>query len=194
MSNFKERKQKNMKKLIFDYLTPEENDPIPQKIFNYFYSSLIIINILSVILETESSIYLKYSSIFGLIEQISIIIFFIEYILRIYTADLIPAYQNIKKPYKRRIRYIFSFIALFDLLSFLPFYFIRTDFRFLKMFRLFRFLRIFKIERYSKSINLIGKIFKTRKHEFISAFIIVIFLIVFSSCLIYMVVSKILCF
>lgn len=174
-----------IKQIIFDYLTPEESDPLPEKIFNYSYSVLILLNVLAVILETDSNLYTKYSGIFYNFEIISVCIFTIEYILRVYTANLIPSY---KAPFLGRIKYILSFMAIIDLLSFLPFYFPlmwAVDLRFLRIFRLIRFLRLFKIGRYSNSLRIFKRVFLSRKSELLSGFILVLFLITLSSCLIY---------
>ena len=118
----------------------------------------------AIILESFAGIYARYRSVFQIFEIITVVFFTVEYLLRIWTADLL--YPDAKHP---RLKYFFSFMALIDLLAILPFYlpFISADLRFLRMmrlFRLFRLLRVFKLGRYLDALQVIvGKI---KKAEF----------------------------
>ena len=63
----------------------KENDP-QSKIFDYFISILIGLNVLAIILETEKSIFGEYENYFRYFETVSVIIFTIEYFLRIWSC------------------------------------------------------------------------------------------------------------
>ena len=117
--------------------------------------------------------------------MITVIVFTIEYILRIWTADLL--YPEAKRP---RIRYIFSLMAVIDLLAILPFYlpFISADLRFLRMmrlFRLFRLLRVFKLGRYFDALQVIVKVIKTSGPQLIMSVAICFFVMLFSAIIMY---------
>ncbi len=89
----------------------------------------------------------------GYFELISVAIFTIEYFLRIYVAE-------------RKLKYIFSFYGLIDLLAILPFYITRAiDLRSLRVLRLFRLLRLIKILRYQKAVDRYRKAFTEIKSE-----------------------------
>jgi voltage-gated potassium channel len=82
-------------------------------------------------------------------------IFTLEYLLRIYIAD-------------KKLKYIFSFYGLIDLVAILPFYLSTTlDLRTLRIFRLFRLIRLFKLLRYSKAIQRFSKALVLAKEEMI---------------------------
>ena len=159
-------------------------------IFDYAIMILIVLNFIAVCLETISSINSEWESFFKIFEYISVIIFTLEYLMRIYVADLVYPSSN-------RLKSIFKFITspfgLVDLLAIIPFYlpfFIRVDLRFLRILRLIRFFRILKINRYNKSIDLIYKVIKEKKNELIMTGFVTILVLLIASVLIYYVESN----
>lgn len=169
------------------YSIIENSNNVYSKIFNFFIVSLIVLNIFAVIFETIDSLYLKYSQYFKEFELVSIIIFTVEYILRVWTCTLDKRFQH---PLKGRIRYIFSPLALVDLLAILPFYIpmlIPFDLRFIRILRLFRLFRMFKMARYSESLRLIINVLKAKKEELFITIYVVVILLIFSSSLMYFV-------
>ena len=149
-------------------------------------SALIIVNVLVVILETVSSIHTQYLIEFRFIDDFSIIVFTIEYILRIWTCTLHKKYQN---PVTGRIRYAITPLAIVDLLAFLPFYlpvFIPIDLRMLRELRLLRLIRVLKLGRYSESIKLFEEVLARKKEDIIVALgILLMVLVIVSSCMYY---------
>lgn len=118
------------------------------------------------------------SDIFKIIEIISVILFSIEYILRVWTSDLL--YPKLK-PIKARFRYIFSFMAIIDLLAVLPFYIpflIPIDLRVLRTLRVIRLLRIFKVNRYTKALSTIAAVFKSKISQLLSSMFVVALLMI----------------
>jgi len=149
-------------------------------------SALIIVNVLVVILETVSSIHTQYLIEFRFIDDFSIIVFTIEYILRIWTCTLHKKYQN---PVTGRLRYASTPLAIVDLLAFLPFYlpvFIPIDLRMLRELRLLRLIRVLKLGRYSESIKLFEEVLVRKKEDIIVALgILLMVLVIVSSCMYY---------
>lgn len=136
-------------------------------IFDYAIMALILLNVIALILETLPGINRQFGYVLGLFEFFSVIIFSIEYVLRIYVSSLTyPASNN----FKSALKFIFSPLGLIDLLAILPFYLpllIKIDLRFLRILRLFRFLRVLKINRYNNSLNLIISVIKEKKSDLI---------------------------
>ncbi|MCR5612676.1 ion transporter [Treponema sp.] len=121
----------------------------------------------------------------SIIEKTSVIIFTIEYLLRVWTADLL--YPD-KKYFVAKIKYIFSFLALIDLLAILPFYIpyiIPIDLRVLRILRIIRLFRIFKINRYTDALSKIFAVFKNKKHELLSSIFVVILLMIVAAVLMF---------
>ncbi len=142
-------------------------------------------NILAVILGTVKNIETTLHRFFEIFELISIIIFTVEYILRIWTCVESEKYKN---AISGRIKYTFSFMALIDLVAILPFYlpFIHgIDLRFVRVLRLLRIFRLFKLGRYSKALMTIQEVLKNKKEELTISLVLVAILLVFSSSLMY---------
>lgn len=144
-------------------------------------ASLIILNVIAAVLETVEQIGTAYESFFNAFELFSVSIFGIEYLARVWVSSLTPQYQ---RPIVGRLRYIFSPMALIDLLAIMPYFlFIAgVDLRVLRMVRL---LRLLKLTRYSKAMNSIARAIKAGKDELVLTLIIMAILLLISSTLIY---------
>ncbi|MCB0496824.1 MAG: ion transporter [Cyclobacteriaceae bacterium] len=119
----------------------EENDTRKGRFFDNAIQFLILISLVSFSLETLPDNSDEFNVILKYVEVVSVILFSIEYILRIYVSQ---------KPFK----YIFSFYGLIDLIAILPFYLAHgLDLRFLRIFRIFRVFRSFKLIRYNKAMR-----------------------------------------
>lgn len=167
------------------YTIDAELDDIPSKIFNIFLVVLIFLNVLAIILNSIQSLSLKYSNLFYTFEIISVVIFSIEYLLRLWTCNVDVAYKG---RLKGRVKYLFSPLALIDLFAILPFYipmFIPIDLRFLRVIRLVRIFRILKFGRYSASLQMLGRVLRKKKAELIVTFFVVFLLLIIASSLIY---------
>lgn len=122
---------------------------------------------------------------FSFFEAFTAIVFSIEYLLRIWTAKLL--YPDAKHPY---LKYIFSFMAIVDLLAILPFFlpFVSVDLRFLRMLRLLRttrLLRVFKLGRYTSSLQMISDVVKKTSSQLVSSIGVCFILMLFASILMY---------
>ena len=117
----------------------EKTDTTAGKVFDFFIQSLIIFSLLSFLIETLSDLSGNARQILRVSEIITVAIFTIEYFLRILVAD-------------RKLKFIFSFFGLIDLLAILPFYVASgidlRSIRIIRLFRLFRPFRALKLFRY----------------------------------------------
>ena len=116
--------------------------------------ALIVLNVLAVILESVPSIDAQYAAGFLWFERLSVAVFTIEYIIRLWSA--VEASEETKaKPWRARLRYALRPVSLADLMAILPYYLsalINID---LRMLRALRLLRVLKLSRYSTSIGLL---------------------------------------
>lgn len=173
------------KRKVFLLLDNEKGNSKGDYFVEYLISGLILLNVISIFLESYKSINTQYHSIFNFIEIVSIIIFSIEYIFRIWIADF--QYPTLS-PVKARVKYILSFLGLVDLLSILPFYLpylIKIDLRVMRVLRLLRLLRLLKLNRHSKALQLIGKVLKSTRNDILVTVFMVFILLVLASTLMY---------
>ena len=141
--------------------------------FDYFIQILILLSLVSFSLDTLPNLNYNTRVFLDYFEVISIVIFTIEFLLRIYVS---------KKP----LSYIFSFYGIIDILAILPFYLNRVfDLRFLRAFRIFRIFRALKLLRYNKALNRFRIAFKIVKEEVTLFFIVTLVLIFITSAGIY---------
>jgi voltage-gated potassium channel len=174
-----------IKRKVYEIIRGDQENYISSRVFEIFIVSIIIINVILVFLDTFSGFPQETKSIFSHIELVSIVIFSIEYLLRIWTANYIYPELN---PAKARIRYLVSFMAIVDLLAVLPFYIpfiIPVDLRVLRVIRLFRIVRILKINHYTKALSNVGKVLKAKGVQLISSFFVVLILMVIASVLMF---------
>ena len=122
----------------------------------------------------------SHTGIFMWLDFVSTIIFVIDYVLRLVTAD-----YKLEKGKLSFFLYPFTFLALADLLCILPSLFLlNNSLRLFKILRMLRILRVFKFIRYSRNIQILTNVLKKQKDSlmivgllalgyiFISAFII----------------------
>jgi len=158
---------KELKKATFSVTKAKNQNILDNPIFSWLIVFLILYSVICFSLETlpdlkESTIqFLWYSEI------VVVVIFTIEYFLRIYYAE-------------NRIKFIFSFYGIIDLLAILPFYIAPAlDLRTLRVVRLLRLARLLKLVRYNAAIVRFSKALYLAKEEliiFISATLILIYL------------------
>ena len=108
-----------------------------------------------------------------------------EYVLRLLVCPFDPRYSS---PVRGRVRYVFSYLAVIDLLAILPFYLpvlIPFDLRFLRIVRLFRLIRLFKLSRYSRAMTAIGVVLRNKRGELAIVIIVVFVFLLLSSAIMY---------
>jgi voltage-gated potassium channel len=154
---------------------------------DYFLATLVIINIVAIALESVASIYERFGVYFDAIEAVSISIFTVEYVLRIWSAPLpISSAPNFAVRLKQRWAYITSFNGLIDLVSILPFY-IQAIFPYvdLRILRAFRLLRILKLSNYNSALEDLFEAIMEERRSFYAALYLFIIVFIVSSSLMY---------
>ena len=154
------------------------------RIYDCIYFLTIVVNLTVSIMHTYESYRLKYGDHLLLIENITVAIFCIDYILRLFTAKYM--YPESKEP--RAIRkYVFSFTGIIDVLSFLPYYlpvFFPSGAVAFRLLRVMRVFRLFRINAYYNSFKLITEVLNSKRQQlFSSVFTILILMLASSLCM-----------
>ena len=146
---------------------------------------LILLNIAAVCLESVKYIGEEYKVAFNIFELISVVIFSIEYLLRVWSA---PSREDLGSSSNliKRLKYIFSFTGLVDFLaiipSILPYFFGGVDLRWLRVLRL---LRLLKISNYSSALEDFFSAIKADWRSFSAALYLMVIALFLSSALMY---------
>lgn len=176
---------KAIKRRVFEIISKGTDGDRASILFDGCIMLLIAVSIVSIVVESFENVAVQYHAALVAVEAFCVIIFTVEYLLRIWTAD--ELYPDSRHP---RLKYFFSFMAIVDLAAILPFYlpFVTADLRFLRMMRLFRMmrlLRVFKLGRYVEALNTVSKVIKSTMSQLIISLIICFFLMLFSSIIMY---------
>ena len=144
-----------MRKKLYSIIEPAGNGTKLSSIYDFIMMATIIISIVPLAFKETNLI-------FQWIDYITVGIFVLDYILRLFTAD-----YKLNKSAASFFVYPVTPMAIIDLLSILPSVTVlNSGFRLLKLFRLLRTLKVlraFKFLRYSKSFDVIASVFKKQK-------------------------------
>lgn len=157
------------------------NDPIV-RLVDISLIILITLNVLAVILESVPEIHQPLISMFFAFEIVSVTIFSFEYLMRVWSVTENPWRDKYRHPFLGRLRYMFTLMALIDLLAILPFYlafFVSVDLRFLRVMRL---LRVLKLTRYSSAMTMLFDVLREEARVIgASLFVLLLLLVIASS-------------
>jgi len=168
---------------IFNIIQIGNKDDFWSKSFDYLIVFVILLNLTVTLLSTFDSLQ-SYSGVFKVVELVTIVFFTIEYILRLWTADYL--YPNVPRV-TAVFRFVFSFLGIIDLLTFLPYYLPIIFPAGIVAFRIFRVIRIFRLFRINAqydAFNVIIDIINEKKKQILSSMVLIfIFLVAASLCM-----------
>lgn len=173
-----------MKKRLYHLLSVSSRAGDASWFLDFFIIVLILLNVVTIVLESVESIHIRYQSEFHAFEFFSVVVFSIEYVLRVWTANLNPRFAT---PVWGNLRYALTAMAIIDLLAIFPFFlpFLGVDLRSLRVLRIFRMFRLFKIVRYMSALSSINRVIKNRKEDLVVSMIFTAFLLLVVSTVMY---------
>ncbi len=165
------------RKRLFDILETSKEDDTVSSAYDFGMMIIIIISLIPLAFKEETQL-------FRVIDKSAAIVFSIDYIMRWGTAD-----YKLGKDKWSFVWYPFTIMAIIDLICILPsLSIIANSFRILKVIRLLRtirVLRVFKAVRYSRSIHLIGTVFRTQKKPLIAVGILALSYVLISALVVF---------
>lgn len=174
------KSKKSFKREIFDIIQIGSRSDIPSRFFDYFIVIMICISIGVTFLQTFKELD-AYKNILNRIEFFTIIVFIIEYALRIWTSDLLfPRSKNAV------FKFVFSFYGIIDLLTivsyFAPLY--SNGIIALRMIRVTRIMRLFRVNTQSDAFGIIAEVLAEKRKQLVSSiFMIVMIMLGASLCM-----------
>lgn len=179
------KNMKDIKKRIFKIIQIGYIGDVPSCAFDVILAVAILLNLFIVFFETYDA-SLPYRGVLGIAEFVTIIIFTIEYILRVWTSDLL--YPGEKGKLKAAIAFVFSFYGIIDLLSFMPYWLpavFPSGLVAFRMLRIVRILRLFRINAYYDAFNVINDVIRQKRGQILSALFMIIMMVIASSLIMY---------
>lgn len=158
---------------------------LPAKIVGAALFVLIVANAVIVFVSAQPGLDPVAADVIQGFYKFSTLCFCVEYIARIWIADLAFGKGT---PAQARWRYIRSPLGIIDLLSFAPnmvAWFVPVTPALLNAISILRLVRLVKISRYMRGLRTIGRVISKHYHEIVAAFLVILLLIVVSSVVMY---------
>ena len=150
------------------------------RVVNGFIIVLIFLNAIAFAADTVPELAGRYRWEFAAFNAFSVIVFTVEYALRIWSAVEIPMLSRLPR-WQARLRYAMRPMMIIDLLAFLPWYLhwlYPLDLRLLRVFRLFRLLMLV---RYSPALQTLGRVVTDEYRALLGALLVILILLLFAS-------------
>ncbi len=179
-----------LKQRLYVILEGGKTSDWPSRLFDGFMVILILANVAAFALQTVPRLDAAYGRAFVLFNTASVIIFTIEYGLRLWVCTEHPPLRAYG-PLSGRLRFALTPYMLLDLVVILPFYlsfFLAMDLRVLRVFRLLRFL---KLVRFSPALTTLVAVIYAERRALLGALVIMFALLITSASLIYVVEGKV---
>lgn len=169
-----------LKEKIFNIIQiGDKSNPI-SRMFDIFITVTIVANILVTFLQTFDELAFL-TTVFKGVEYVTIFIFCVEYILRIWTAEYL--YPD-KSRGRSRLRFLVSFDGIVDFLTIVPVFFL-SGFVIFRMLRVARIFHLFRLNAKYDSFNVITTVLYEKRNQVISSVFIVLILMLASSLCMY---------
>nr|WP_305794612.1 ion transporter [Halomarina rubra] len=127
-------------------------------------SALIVCNVLALGLSTVDSMAVTHAWVFGLVDRVTVVVFTVEYLARVWSCLAAPGYD---RPVVDRLRFATRPFLLVDLLAIAPSYLLAvvTDVALVRAARLLRMARLLTMARYAESIRLLWVVVGRKKRD-----------------------------
>ena len=173
-------KKTSVKRRVFDIIQIGNQNDIVSRAFDIFLVCVIILNITAMFLETFEELQ-PWRGVFDVVETVTVLVFCVEYILRIWTAEyLFPGESRGRAVWK----FLRSYDGVIDLLTILPFFFL-SGFVVFRMLRVVRIFHLFRINAQYDSFNVIKSVLYEKRNQIASSVFIIVILMLASSLFMY---------
>ena len=170
----------SLKRKVFDTIQIGQEADKVSRTFDFVIVAVIIVNIVAMFLETFDSLA-EYHKLFNIIEIVTVVIFIIEYVLRIWTAHYL--YPDESKG-KAIWNFVTSFEGITELCTILPMFFL-SGFVVFRMLRVVRILNLFRINANTDSFHVIKTVLYEKRNQLLSSLFIVFVLMLSASLFMY---------
>lgn len=175
---------RKIRERIFHIIQIGDKSDLTSRIFDIFIVVVILVNLFTTLFATfdESA---PYTSIINQIEFISVMIFTVEFVLRLWTADFLYPDKN---RFAAMIAFFISFYGLIDFLTFAPYYLpigFPAGVVALRVFRVIRIFKLFRINPNYDAFNVIVDVINEKKNQILSSFCMILILMIASSLCMY---------
>lgn len=172
-----------IKKRTFEIIQIGTRVDFWSRAFDYFIVFMILLSISVTFMLTFAELSM-YADVMEAIEFFTIIVFIIEYALRVWTSDLL--YPDLNKQ-QAAIRFIFSFYGLVELLTIVSYFgpLYSNGMIALRIIRVTRILRLFQLNTNSDTYNVVAEVLMDKKKQLLSSISMILMLMLAASLCMY---------
>ena len=172
------------RRIAYQLLEPSEKGDRASRMVDVGLVTLIVLNVAAVLAESVDSLRAAYASEFRIFELLSVGVFTVEYLSRVWCAVEGTSFAHCSTALRARLKFMLTPLAVIDLLAVLPFYlatFGLLGMSDMRVVRLLRLLRLFKLSRYSEPLALLGEVLQENARNFIAAFGVLIIVMILAA-------------
>ncbi|MEE9425954.1 MAG: cyclic nucleotide-gated ion channel [Methylococcales bacterium] len=171
---------------VFRIIEVAELGDLPSHRFDVFIIIMIAINIAAVIIGSIAKFHIQYGVWLNMLAYISVALFSVEYLCRIWTCVDHPS-GTYRHPITGRLKYLFSPLMLADLFALFPFYISLFPVLDLRILRLLRLLVMLRLTHYSDALHVLATIVRRESKTFAAIFLVIVSLLLLVSYFIYVI-------
>ena len=160
---------------------PDPGNPIC-RVIDAALIGLIFLNVVAMMLESEPT-FTGWQQPLRYLAVLAVLAFTLEYALRIWSAPADPRYRA---PIRGRLRFATGFFPLIDLLSIAP-YLVAWSIGEPGAAGLVRVVWLAKLGRHSRSLRLLGSVFRAQRRELLATGFVLMVLLAVASCAMFLV-------
>lgn len=174
----------SLRHTIHSLLDPKPPGSLGAKAVEAVVVTLILTSVTAIVVETVPGMSESYGHWFRWIERGTLLVFAIEYVLRIWSCTADPNYAH---PVGGRLRFAMRPLLIIDLISTLPMLVTGNGMPLImRGLRMLRLLRLLKLTRYSTGLQTFGRVLHRCAPELLSTLFVMLVMLVFSSSLMFL--------
>jgi voltage-gated potassium channel len=153
-------------------------------VVNIFLVVLIVANGVAFAAETVESVYARYGPELEAFNTFSVMVFTVEYMLRLWSSVEIPLLHRLPH-WRARLRFALRPMMLIDLMAILPWYLhaiLPVD---LRAFRILRIFRLLKLLRYSPALDTLKRVVVNERRALLGGLLLMMVLLLFTASMVY---------
>lgn len=161
------RTKREIKARVFDIIQIGTQVDIPSRVFDYFIVCMILVSICMTFLRTFDSLE-AYEPLMNAVERFTIVVFIIEYLLRLWTCELLYPGERGLRAAGRFMRSFYGVVDLLTIISYFgPLY--SNGIVALRMIRVIRIMRLFRVNQSFDAFSIVGEVIAEKRKQLLSS-------------------------
>jgi voltage-gated potassium channel len=174
-----------IRRRVFDLLERVDRRARLPRLISGALVALILINVVAAVFETVPQFSFEFGWLFRAVESTSLVIFTIEYVVRLWVSVEHPRARG-KPAWLARLLYAVTPAALIDLVAIAPFFIEAFTDTHLRVVVLVRLLRLFKLGRYSTGFQSLAEALRRERQALLAGFLLLISVVLVAASFEYM--------